>query len=289
MKDFKVFIDESGSPHKNHPSKYFVLVGCIIEDTKQVELKTKADQIKYKYWDKTSIVFHSEEMGKKVGAYAQFASNPSLAAKFERQLLQFMNTAPIIISAAIVDKDEAYKIGWAEETIVRKAAENLMLDFLCFLYGNDRAHGRIVFESSGVQRDTFYLRSFNRYLHSNWEKRNPIFQTVRQHLTSITFANKLNHDTEMQLADLFSYGVVCKFQGDNKIKTFTSSSYEHKLIALLERKTLKMPPGMTREPKKTYFSKIKGVGYFPKKVLRKSKPANQKPRTVTRGNKKRTA
>lgn len=241
-----------------------MLVGCIIDEEKQVSLKTLSDQIKYKYWDKTNIVFHSEEMGKHVGDYAQFASDPVLAAKFEKQLLQFINSAPLVVCSAIVDKQLAYKVGWTEETIVRKAADSLVEDFLAFLYGNDKSHGRIVIESSGVQRDAFYLQSFNRYLDPNWERKNPLFSKVRQHLTSITFANKLNHDTEMQLADLLSYAVICKFMRDKKLRTFGADSYETKLIAVLERKTLSMADGVTREPKKSYYSKIKGVGYYPK-------------------------
>ena len=88
MKHYKLFIDESGHSHQNHPSKYFVLVGCIVEDAKQDVLKIKADQLKYKYWNKTDIVFHSEEIGKRVGAFKQFAGNSQLAKQFEKQLLQ---------------------------------------------------------------------------------------------------------------------------------------------------------------------------------------------------------
>lgn len=271
MKNFKLFIDETGHPHHNHKSKYFVLVGCIIEGTKQLPLKTLADQIKYKYWNRTDIVFHSEEMGKQVGDYAQFAADPVLAANFEKQLLQFINTAPLVVCAAIVDKDEAYKVGWTEDTIVRKAAESLMEDFLAFVYGNDKAHGRIVFESSGVQRDAVYLQAFNKYLDPNWERRNPQFDTVRQHLTSITFANKLNHDTEMQLADMLSYAVICKFMRDNKIKEYAPNSYETKIITVLEQKTLRLPAGVTRQPKLSYYKKIKGVGYYPKSGRRRLK------------------
>lgn len=264
MKNYKLFIDETGHPHVNHNSKYFILVGCIINDEKQLALKTLSDQLKYKYWDKTTIVFHSEEIGKRVGDYAKFSKDPVLAMKFEKQLLQFISGASLVLSSAIVDKKEAYKIGWTEETIVRKAADSLIEDFLAFLYGNSKANGRVVFESSGVQRDSFYLRSFNRYLDPNWERKNPLYANVRQHLTSITFANKLNHDTEMQLADMLSYAVTCKYLRDNKIKSYRPDSYEAKLIVVLEQKTLSMAPGMTKEHKKAYHSKIKGVGYYPK-------------------------
>lgn len=276
MKRFKLFIDESGHPHANHPSKYFVLVGCIIEEGKQDALKIRSDQLKFKYWDKTEVVFHSEEMGKRVGDFAIFGANPKLAAQFEAQLLQFLNTAPTLVCAAIVDKMLAYRLGWTEETIIRKASESLMLDFLSFLYGNDGgSRGRVVYESSGVIRDTHYLKAFNRYLDPNWEKKHPEFSRVRQHLTSITFANKLNHDAEMQLADMFSYAAICRFQRDRKIKKFSSTSYEGKMIDLLEKKTLRMPSGVTDPVKKRYYSRICGVGYFPElhKIPKKKRTA----------------
>ena len=138
-----------------------------------------------------------------------------------------------------------------------------MEDFLAFIYGNGRSHGRIVFESSGVQRDAYYLQAFNRYLDPNWEKKNALFSSVRQRLTSITFANKLNHDTEMQLADMLSYAVTCKFLKDRRIKDYPTTSYEYKLIKVLERKTLSIAASDIKEPKRTYYSKIKGVGYYP--------------------------
>lgn len=270
MKHFKLFIDESGHPHANHPSQYFVLVGCIIEDVRQEALKLHADQIKFKYWDKTDIVFHSEEIGKKVGDFKQFAVDAVLAERFEGQLLQYLGAAPILVAAAVVNKTDAFAQGWKEETIIRKASESLVLDFLAFLYGNDGgSRGRVVYESSGFQRDAQYLKAFNRYLDPSWEKLHPEFSAVREHLTSITFANKLNHDMEMQLADLFSYATICKFQRDNKIRKFARGSYEEKLILILEKKTLRMPTGIRDVLKKKYYSKIQGVGYFPHAAKKK--------------------
>ena len=276
MKHYKLFIDESGHSHQNHPSKYFVLVGCIVEDAKQDVLKIKADQLKYKYWNKTDIVFHSEEIGKRVGAFKQFAGNSQLAKQFEKQLLQYLRTTPILVTAVIVDKAAAYKARWSEETIIKKASEALLKDFLAFLYGNKASRGRVVYESAGVFRDSVYLKSFNYYLDPNWERVEPDFTRVREHLTSITFANKLNDDTEMQLADLISYGVVCKFKKDKLGSIFHKDSYEAKLISVLEERTVRMPSTVTDKTKKAYHSKINGVSYLP--II--------EPRAV---NKKRTA
>lgn len=272
MKQYKLFIDESGHPHRNHASSHFTLVGIIIADGSQQELKIKADQIRFKYWDKTNVVFHSEEIGRRVGDYALFGSKPDLAKKFEKQLFQFLGTAPIYIVASVVDKNHAYKIGWKEETIISRASESLVLDFLAFLYGQG-ATGKVVYETSGSTRDSLYLKAFHRYLDPNWESKYPDYANVREHLTSITFASKLNHDTEMQLADLFSYAAVCTYRTKNKIAKYGQDSYEQKLINTLQKKLLKTPAGIINKSKQKYYSQINGFSSYPVKKAKKKRTA----------------
>jgi Protein of unknown function (DUF3800) len=271
MKHFKLFIDESGHPNVNHKSRFFVLVGCIIEDGKQQLLKLECDQLKFKYWDRTDIVFHSEEIGKKVGDFKKFAEGEKLAKQFEKQLLQFLSTSSVGVCAAIVDKKRAYDIGWKEDAIIRTASESIVVDFLAHLYGNKGSHGRVVYEASSLGRDIIYLQSFNRYLDPAWQKQNTQFDHIREHLTSITFANKLNHDTEMQIADLCSYGVVCKYLQDKKLKVFEKGSYEQRLITIIDRKTVTPPNGLTDKRKKKYLTNIKGITYLPQARPKKVK------------------
>ena len=271
MRHYKLFIDETGHPHKNHHSTHFALVGIIIEDHKQEVLKTNADLIKFKYWDRTNVVFHSEEIGKKVGDYTIFAQDINSAKKFEKQLLHFLNTCPIHVVAAVVDKKKAYRVGWKEETIVTKAGESLVMDFLAFLYGQGDAQGRIVYETSGSTRDNLYLKAFHRYLDPGWEQKHPEYMNVREHITSITFASKLNHDTEMQIADIFSYAATCHNKLINKLVTFDSGSYEKKLLDALNKKKLSVPVGITDKKKKKYYSQINGLAFYPSNMSRKKK------------------
>lgn len=277
MKHYKLFIDETGHPHQNHRSTHFALVGIIIEDSKQQELKIKADQLRFKYWDKTNVVFHSEEFGKRVGDYAIFADDAQLARQFEKQLLHFLNACPIWVVSAVVDKRKAYNIGWKEETIITKTAESLVTDFLAFLYGQGDAQGRIVYETSGSTRDNLYLKAFHRYLDPGWEQKHPDYQAVREYITSITFANKLNHDTEMQLADMFSYAATCRNKQLNEVASYAKKSYEQRFINILEKKKLAMPPSITNATKKKYYSQIVGLATFPKTTQSKTSKHAKKP------------
>lgn len=238
------------------------MLGCIIEDKKQDDFKVKCDQLKFKYWDKTDVVFHSEELGKRVGEYAIFKGNDHLLKQFYNQLFTLLNSAPIVVTAAIVDKDLAYADGWTKDTILQKASESIIMDFMSYLYGEPGSKGRVVYEASGYTRDAEYLKAYTRYLDPAWQKVNPDFTDVRQHLTSITFANKLNQDTEMQLADILSYAVVCKFKQKTRRAKYKSGSYEDRIIALLDKKTLRKPSQMSNKDKIKYYSKIKGVSYF---------------------------
>jgi hypothetical protein len=272
---YKLFIDETGHPHQNHKSTHFTLVGVIIEDKNQTELKIKADQLRFKYWDKTNIVFHSEEIGHKIGDFKQFADDKALGIRFEKQFLGFLNSCPIYIIAAVIDKAKAYKTGWNVETILAKASEALVLDYMSFLYGQN-AQGRIVYESSGATRDKIYLASFHQYLDPR-STHCADFVDVRKKLTSITFANKLNHDTEMQIADIFSYAAISKFQ-QSLGKKFDKKSYEQKIITIFENKLLSMPSGTSKPEKKEYYSRIKGLSILP--IDKPKKKAKNKEKTA---------
>lgn len=261
LKQYKVFIDETGHPHHNHRSTHFALVGIVIDDNRQQELKIKTDQLRFKYWDRTNIVLHSEEMGHKVGDFKQFADDPVSGKKFENQLLDLLYASPIKITAVVVDKSYAYRVGWKEETIVSKASEALILDFMSFLYAQD-AHGRIIYETSNAPRDGIYLSAYHRYLDPQWTKKHPEFSDVRERLTSLTFANKLNHDTEMQLADIFSYAAICKHKQLSG-HTYSTGSYESKVIKLLNKKLLSIPSGVSQPNKLKYYKQVQGLSLLP--------------------------
>lgn len=267
MSKYKMFIDELGVPHKNHKSDHYILMGCIIEKDKQADLEIKANLIKYRYWKSTDVVFHSREMGLSVDGFAIFKDDDKKKAEFQKDLISFLSNAPIRITSCVVDKKRVYgyPVPWTQTTIIKKTSDTLILDFLRHLYIKNSS-GIIIFESSGFDKDGEYLKSFNKVLTPGWVNKNPQFANIREHLTSITFATKLNHDIECEIADLMSYAALCKYQQQEGIKTFASKSYENKMIEVLNKKMLGNEKVISSKAKKQkYSTEITGFRVLPPK------------------------
>jgi len=86
------FIDELGTADRKEKfSTHYILSGCMVNEYSREWLKIRSDQIKFKYWGKTDIVFHSREIGRKSGVFSilKVTSNflsvgiPSLSIKVE--------------------------------------------------------------------------------------------------------------------------------------------------------------------------------------------------------------
>jgi hypothetical protein len=70
---YKLFIDESGTANpKDSKSEVYILSGCSVNKTECSNIKTWADQIKFKYWGRTDIVFHSREISRREGDFSIF-------------------------------------------------------------------------------------------------------------------------------------------------------------------------------------------------------------------------
>ncbi len=121
MGKYCLFIDESGSSTPNYqPEMPYVLVGCAIEDSKREAVKKKADELKKKYWGKTSVVFHHYELDKNKNHYDIFRDKPELKEKFRADLIDFLHRAPVTVFVSIVDKQKI-ESNWTAETIIKKA------------------------------------------------------------------------------------------------------------------------------------------------------------------------
>jgi hypothetical protein len=78
------------------------------------------------------------------------------------------------------------------------------------------------------------------------------YQKIQEALTSMSFVTKKNFDIEEQIADSFAYAAKCKFKADSNKITYTSNSYEAKMINILENKLFKTPPNASVEKKRIY-------------------------------------
>lgn len=266
MNKYKLYIDETGREHKQHQSEYYILMGCIIDAAKQLELEQRANQIKYRYFKKTSVVFHSREIARNDGEFAVFNGNPAAKQEFYDDLLRMLSSAPIRVTCCVVDKAAVYglKKPWKTVTIIEKTLDTIVLDYLNYIYAKKPSRGVIVFEASGYEKDSEYLKSFNKVLTPAWAASRPEFANVRERLTSVTFATKLNHDIESQIADLLCYGALCKYKQKHKLAKYDKTSYEHKITDILNFKLL--TPSPTAKGK--YLSSLVGFCEIPAKKKR---------------------
>lgn len=268
-----MFIDESGREHQSHYSKYYILLGCIIEASEQQRLEARADQIKYRYFKDTGVVFHAKDIANSSGDFRIFATNEKLKKEFLNELVQLIHGSPLKVTCCVVNKEKAYQAGWKHTVIIQKTADSILRDFLNFVYSyrKSRNQGVIVYEASGYEKDAEYLKAFNKVLTPGFEQKNPEFTDIRDHLTSVTFATKLNKDIECELADFLSYAAYKKYQADHNLIELKKGSHEHKMVRALESKLLKPEPSL-RQPvgKFDYMSKAVGFNELPLIVSREN-------------------
>lgn len=263
MKKYCLFIDESGSFDLNHSnSELYILCGCAVEERNRQDIKAYADQIKFKYWGKTDIVFHSREMSRNDGAFEIFEDKADLKELFLQDLLKFLRNSPFTILPIIIHKPSAKKKNWTKEKIIQKTSNYVISNYIRLLFIKKNAAGKIVIEFSNTFKDKFYLESFNYFIRPDCKDLDQIdYKIVQKKLTSLSFVTKHNHDIEEQIADLMTYPIKCKYQKlTNKSKKF--EDYGNKMMRVLESKLL-IKPNKPNKKKKPFFDKIESFGVMP--------------------------
>lgn len=247
MKSFRLYVDESGISDLEHHDKNFTLCGILVDEYQAEGLKIKADQVKFKYWNTTDIVFHSQEIGAKTNDFTILA-NPTTNKNFITDLLVFLNTSGYHIIVVSINKERAIAAGWDSGKVLDSANEKLIEIFLEFL-SYKRCRGQIVMESSSAKDIAFYKR-YIQYLSHGFPKLGLTAENVKKILTSLSFVSKNNHDIESQLADLFAYPATRKFLHDEGIKPLASGSYEEKICNIMGAKIVQIgtEKGLIRLP-----------------------------------------
>jgi len=262
-KTYYLFIDESGNYDPvNRQSKSYILCGCCTPNIKREEIKILADQIKFKYWGKTDIVFHSRDIGRNTGDFTIFAHNKKLRNDFLNDLLLFLKKIPITIFIILVDKEQARKRGWNKIKVIKKTNYILIYHFIAFLFSQAGARGKIIIESATAEKDRYILDAFAYFLSPGIREFKADYCQVRKVLTSLSFVTKNNMDIEEQIADLLAYGARCKFEKEYGKRVFKEDTYECMIIKVLERKLFKKPVN-AKARKMRYFKKIQAFCVLP--------------------------
>lgn len=227
---YKLYIDESGASELSHHDKNYTLCGIIVQPYQAEELKIKANQIKFKYWTDTDIVFHSVDIGQMNNSFA-ILNNPITKKDFHKDLISFLNNGNYKVIVVSINKDKAMREGWDSKKVQDRAFDEMIEFFISFL-ASKQLKGQISMESSGG-RDVNFHKRYTRYLSHGLPSFSLSNADTKKILTSISFVSKNNHDIETQLADLFAYPAIRKILHSESIKPLVIGSYEEKVSNIL--------------------------------------------------------
>jgi len=238
---YRLYIDELGTASpKDITSEIYILSGCSVNKKDCEDLKIHADQIKFKYWGRTDIVFHSREIGRKENDFAIFKDSKTFK-DFSSDLYEFLLHSRIKMFFIIVDKANARAAGWDDIKVHKDTTAFLIRNFLLILLTGD-SRGEIIIESSSVSKDIHLLDSLNFFLGAGISDLGINHDKVQDTLTSVSFVTKRNHDIEEQIADLFAYAAKIKYES-TIIKGKPKDDYEKMILGLLSKKLFSVPIG----------------------------------------------
>jgi hypothetical protein len=264
MAKYCLFIDESGTPAPAYlPNSPYTLIGCAIDEDKRESLKQKADALKLKYWKRTNVIIHHQDLDKCKGEFSIFKNDLKKKEEFKKDLLHFLNIAPVNIFVASVDKTKLTNT-WKQETIIKKTARAVFFDYISFLYTRKSPHGNIIIEASDSTKDKNYLDAFTYFLSPACPHLDKDFEVrdIKNVVTSVMFVTKMNNDGETQIADIFGYAAKCLFSKKARSKTYVKGSYEYLMIKALEAKMFKIQSSLGADKRK-FANKIKSHQIIP--------------------------
>ncbi len=257
MKNLTLFIDESGIANpKVKESPAYVLSGCVVNKEWQETLKTKSDHIKFKYWGKTNIVFHSKEIARAEGVF-KILKEEKVKSNFIEDLFIFLRSTPYYMFFVVVDKEKALKLNWDDNKVYRETARIMVKNFILSLLAQENTKGRLVAESATSIKDFSFHKEANYFLSNGLPDLKVSYKQVQDVLTEVSFVTKKNYDIEEQIADLLAYGAKLKF-----LKKDHKDLYDKEIIRIMNSKLFKMNPAVG-EKKKKYQSKIESFKIIP--------------------------
>lgn len=259
MKLLNLFIDESGSANpKVKESDCYILSGCVVNDWSRTELKILADQIKFKYWGKTDIIFHSREIGRKSKDFV-ILKDEKINKEFQRDLFHFLSFGGYQLFIIVVDSKKIAKRNWNSSKVYKETALIIVKNFLLSFLAARHCKGRLVVESATSEKDFFFHKAASFYLSNGLKELHINYSEVQDVLTEISFVTKKNFDIEEQIADMLAYGAKLKFL---KKKISKMDEYEKGILKILENKLFVMQPNTGRKKKK-FYSRIESFKILP--------------------------
>jgi len=152
MKLFNLFIDESGIANpKANRSGCYILCGCLTNAYSREQLRIKADQIKFKFWEKTNIVFHSREIWRKEKDFSSLKDEETNKS-FQKLIFDFLTRGSYQVFVVVVDNNKAVKLNWDNRKVYKETSDIIVRNFILSLLAT-KARGRLVIESATSEKD----------------------------------------------------------------------------------------------------------------------------------------
>jgi len=259
MRTLCLFIDESGDANPRvSRSEVYILAGCMTDEYSREKLKIESDQIKFKFWSRTDIVFHSREIGQKEGNF-KILKDLKVYKEFKKDLFNFLNKNFYQMFFVLVDKKKALSRNWNDRKVYTETSSAIVRNFVLSLVAQGNAKGRLVVEAATSLKDFYFHKAASYFLSAGLPEVGISYQAVQDVLTEIFFVTKKNHDIEEQISDLLAFGAKLKFLGK---KQTSMNEYEKRLIKVVSAKIFKMDPN-TGVKKKKYYSEINSFKILP--------------------------
>ena len=235
---YKLFLDESGVPDASVTGRnpYFSLCGIIVNEASASHLKIKSDQIKYRYWKTTDVVFHYNEMSKKINKFS-ILNDSAISTEFYNDIQDLIRTTGIRCIAVSVNKKDAIIAGMTTKDIYEQANDEMLKAFIVFLH-NKKSTGQIIIESAGTQKDMLLYKRYVHYLSKGLPSLELDHIGVKKILTSFSLVSKNNYDIETQIADLLAFPIRVQCRIDDRSLSLIPTSIDYKMCQLLKIKLI---------------------------------------------------
>lgn len=234
MSNYRILsLDASGTPSYRHPSMEFGLTGAVISQKIKNRLDLKIRKIKKKFFRNEEVVLHYVEIVRKIGPFSVL-KDKTTEIEFWAEILSILNNPNITYFFTVVNKQEAKKWGWQEQTIAERSYAAVIKMFIRKLK-QDKQKGRILTESD-IFQDEFLIKAHTKCQSQGFSPLKVSGKKYSEMITSVCLVNKNNLDPEVQLVDLLGTTARLRY----RIKYLKSdedvSGVEEKKLKLIERK-----------------------------------------------------
>lgn len=234
--DYVAFIDESGTASFKDKDKHLTITATVFKLDKYINFRDSAVLLKEKYWkngmmDGHRVVFHSEDIAKKRGAF-----NLAKYDDFTNDLANLISNADFTIFSSTLDKSlfkKKYPNPYENYSI---CCEFIIERIVRFFLKNENETVTLYFEARGKKEDNLlHEKLINIYKYGTYY----VERNYMKKITGIYFANKLVDNglksyPGIELADLCAHDM----------RLFTVSRKETRSFKLIKNKIYKFPrPG----------------------------------------------